>query len=154
MIRVQEQDFDVGREIEKLKSGNHEIGAIVTFTGTVRSHDEPDALASMHLEHYPGMTENELKRIEAEAQERWPMQASLIIHRYGTLYPGDNIVLVVTASKHRGAAFESAEFLMDYLKTNAPFWKKEMRESGESWVEERASDQDSEERWKQSRVAE
>ncbi|MGI9378284.1 MAG: molybdenum cofactor biosynthesis protein MoaE [Methyloligellaceae bacterium] len=154
MIRVQEQDFDIGHEVERIRAGDHGIGAIVTFTGTVRADSGPDALASMHLEHYPGMTENELQRIETQAQDRWPLQASLIVHRYGTLFPGDNIVLVVTASKHRLDAFESAEFLMDYLKTNAPFWKKEKRVSGENWVEERSSDQDSEKRWIKPRAAE
>ena len=123
MIRVQQDDFDVGGEIGALKAGRSDIGAIVSFIGTVR--DQHGAVSAMTLEHYPGMTEAELSRIEQEAQARWPLQASLIVHRVGTLAPGDNIVLVVTASEHRDAAFDAAKFLMDYLKTGAPFWKRE-----------------------------
>ncbi|MBU2531142.1 MAG: molybdenum cofactor biosynthesis protein MoaE, partial [Alphaproteobacteria bacterium] len=119
-IRVQHEDFDTGREIAALKAGRTDIGAIVTFTGTVRGIAKAGEIASMTLEHYPGMTEIELARVEAEAHERWPLQATTIIHRVGELHPGDNIVLVVTASAHRQAAFESAEFLMDYLKSRAP----------------------------------
>lgn len=133
MIRVQEQDFDIGAEIAKLKAGRSDIGAIVTFLGTVR--DQKGAVAEMTLEHYPGMTEAELQRIEAEACARWPLQASLIVHRVGALKPGDNIVLVVTASEHRDAAFDAARFLMDYLKTSAPLWKRETGPGGSRWVE-------------------
>lgn len=124
-VRVQADDFDTGREITTLTAGNASIGAIVTFTGTVRGEVEGVPISSMTLEHYPGMTETELERIEQEALARWPLDATLIIHRYGQLAPGDNIVLVITASAHRAAAFEAAEFLMDYLKSRAPFWKKE-----------------------------
>ena len=153
-VRVQTADFDTGREIAVLTSGNTNIGAIVTFTGTVRGETKDGALSSLTLEHYPGMTETELERIEAEARARWPLDASLIIHRFGELAPGDNIVLVVTASAHRKAAFEAAEFLMDYLKTGAPFWKKEASRKADgsggsgSWVDARHSDDSALERWK------
>ena len=128
MIRVQQEDFDIGAEIAALKPGRSDIGAIVIFIGTVR--DQHGAVDEMTLEHYAGMTERELQRIEAEANARWTLQASLIVHRIGTLKPGDNIVLVVTASEHRDAAFEAAKFLMDYLKTAAPFWKRESGPGG------------------------
>jgi molybdopterin synthase catalytic subunit len=136
VIRVQHEDFDIGAEIAQLTSGRTGIGAIVTFTGTVR--DQDGRVSEMTLEYYPGMTEKELERIEAEAQARFPLQASLIVHRVGRLEPGDNIVLVVTASAHRDAAFEAARFLMDYLKTHAPFWKRETGPGGSHWVEARA----------------
>ena len=145
MIRVQEQDFDIGAEIARLKAGRSDIGAIVTFTGTVRDRD--GAVTQMTLEHYPGMTEAELQRIETEACARWPLQASLIVHRTGTLKPGDNIVLVVTASEHRDAAFDAARFLMNYLKTSAPFWKRETGQSGSRWVEAEPGDGDAISRW-------
>ncbi|MBO0764078.1 MAG: molybdenum cofactor biosynthesis protein MoaE [Hyphomicrobiaceae bacterium] len=145
-VRVQREDFDIGTEVKRLTAGRTDIGAVVTFTGTVRGDD---GLASMALEHYPGMTEDELARVEAEATARWPLLASLIVHRVGTLAPGDNIVLVVTASLHRQAAFEAAEFLMDYLKTRAPFWKRELTTDGtERWVEPRESDDRAAVRWK------
>jgi len=135
-VRVQREDFDVGAEIAAVTTGGADVGAVVTFTGRVRGDE--GGVAAMTLEHYPGMTEAELSRIEAEAQSRWPLQASLIVHRVGELKPGDNIVLVVTASAHRQAAFEAADFLMDYLKTRAPFWKKETDASGNTvWVEVR-----------------
>jgi molybdopterin synthase catalytic subunit len=147
-VRVQREDFDVGAEVRRLTAGRTDIGAIVTFTGTVRSGGGSDAIAAMTLEHYPGMTEAELERVEAEAGKRWSVQASLIVHRIGTLAPGDNIVLVVTASAHRQAAFAAAEFLMDYLKTRAPFWKKETRADGEAhWVDARDSDEHAAGRW-------
>ena len=139
MIRVQTEDFDIGTEVKKLTEGRTDIGAVVTFSGLVRNTDD-GALASMELEHYPGMTEKELARIEAEANERWPLQASLVIHRVGKFAPGDNIVLVVTASAHRQAAFESASFLMDYLKTRATFWKIEDKVGETNWVDARESD--------------
>jgi len=167
-VRVQLDDFDIGAEIAAMTGGRQDIGALVTFTGLVRGSDAAEtdtaendaaendaagimadrALKSMTLEHYPGMTEAELTRVEAQAHERWPLQASLIIHRFGELKPGDNIVLVVTASKHRLAAFEAAEYLMDYLKTQAPFWKKEtaMDGSGE-WVDARQADDVALSRW-------
>ena len=152
MIRVQREDFDIGAEIARLKAGRSDIGAIVTFTGTVRDRD--GAVAAMMLEHYPGMTEAELSRVEAEACARWPLQASLIVHRYGALKPGDNIVLVATASEHREAAFEAARFLMDYLKTSAPFWKREDGPSGARWVEAEARDEAATARWGKKPAAE
>jgi molybdopterin synthase catalytic subunit len=148
-VKVQSEDFDVASEVDALTSGRTDIGAIVTFTGRVRDDDKGRPIKSMTLEHYPGMTEEELSRIEADANARWPLQASLIIHRTGELYPGDNIVLVVTASAHRHAAFEAAGFLMDYLKTRAPFWKKETSPAGESsWVEARENDETAATRWR------
>lgn len=146
-VRVQQTDFDIGAEIAALTAGRPEIGAVVTFTGTVRSSRDSQ-LATLTLEHYPGMTERELERTEQEAKARWPLEASLIIHRYGTLKPGENIVLVITASAHRQAAFEAAEYLMDYLKTRAPFWKKETTPNGDDqWVDARESDDKALERW-------
>ena len=151
MIRVQQEDFDISAEIARLTSGRTDIGAIVTFTGTVR--DQAGAVSEMALEHYPGMTERELARIEAEACARWPLQASLIVHRYGTLKHGDNIVLVVTASEHRDAAFDAAKFLMDYLKTSAPFWKRETGPGGSRWVEASSSDATARTRWNKTKDA-
>ncbi len=145
MIRVQQEDFDIGAEIARLKAGRTDIGAIVTFTGTVR--DQGGAVTDMTLEHYPAMTEAELSRIEAEARARWPLQASLIVHRYGALKPGDDIVLVATASEHRDAAFDAARFLMDYLKTRAPFWKREDGPHGARWVEAEVRDSGAASRW-------
>jgi molybdopterin synthase catalytic subunit len=155
MIRVQSQDFDIGAEIARLREGRTDVGAIVSFTGTVRDTANGAPISEMALEHYPGMTEKELERIEREANARWPLQASLIIHRTGPMKPGENIVLVVTASAHRQAAFAAAEFLMDYLKTNAPFWKKEEGPEGGEWVDARASDDAALERWQRpAKVAE
>lgn len=159
MIRVQTGDFDIGKEIEALRRGptrkrRTDMGAIVTFTGTVRdTHgvtdgDSPGQVTAMTLEHYPGMTEKELARIETEAHARWPLAASLIVHRVGRLEPGDNIVLVITASAHREAAFEAARFLMDYLKTSAPFWKRETGREGERWVDAKETDDDAAARWR------
>ena len=148
MIRVQSEDFDVGTEIRGLTAGRDDIGAIVTFTGAVRREGKDQAIRALTLEHYPGMTEKELERIEVEACQRWPLAASLIVHRYGRLVPGENIVLVITASSHRQAAFAAAEFLMDYLKTSAPFWKKEEPADGdERWVEAKATDDAAAGRW-------
>lgn len=155
MIRVQSEDFDIGAEIETLRAGRTDIGAIVSFTGTVRDTAKGESISEMTLEHYPGMTEKELERIEQEANDRWPLQASLVIHRIGPMKPGENIVLVVTASAHRQAAFEAAEFLMDYLKTSAPFWKKEEGPDGGDWVDARDSDDEALKRWhKTARAAE
>ncbi|MCB1503800.1 MAG: molybdenum cofactor biosynthesis protein MoaE [Hyphomicrobiaceae bacterium] len=152
-VRVQLEDFDLGREVAALTAGRHDIGAIVTFTGTVRGSDKGAPISEMTLEHYPGMTETELERIEAEATARWPLAASLIIHRHGALRPGDNIVLVVTASPHRQAAFEAAEFLMDFLKTRAPFWKKETRMDGSGgWVDAREADDAALDRWQSAKT--
>jgi len=150
-VRIEREDFDVGAEVRRLTAGRTDIGAIVTFSGTVRGAGRGAAITAMTLEHYPGMTEAELARVEAEAARRWPLQASLIVHRIGTLKPGDNIVLVVTASVHRQAAFAAAEFLMDYLKTRAPFWKKEEGADGQArWVEARECDEEAAGRWEEA----
>lgn len=147
-VRVQEPDFDVSAEIAALSNADHEIGAIATFIGKVRGTAHGHALQSMTLEHYPGMTEDELVRIEAEARSRFTLSASLIVHRIGTLHPGDNIVLVITCSPHRSDAFQACEFLMDYLKTLAPFWKKETDAKGEGrWVDARDCDDAAATRW-------
>ncbi len=147
-VRVQAEDFDVGAEVRRLTQGNTDIGAVVTFTGTVRGIAKGRPIVSMTLEHYPGMTETELARVDAAAQARWPLDGTLLIHRFGELHPGDNIVLVVTASRHRQAAFEAAEFLMDYLKTAAPFWKKETTADGAGhWVDARETDDAALARW-------
>jgi molybdopterin synthase catalytic subunit len=147
MIRVQTEDFDVGAEIAALTEGRPHIGGVVTFTGLVRDFAGGEAISAMTLEHYPGMTERMLAGIEAEANRRWPLDASLIVHRHGALKPGDRIVLVITASAHRQAAFEAAEFLVDWLKTKAPFWKREAGSDGDRWVEAKAVDDDAAARW-------
>jgi molybdopterin synthase catalytic subunit len=146
-VRVQREAFDAGSEVELLASGVTDIGAIVTFTGVMRASNAGEAVTAMTLEHYPGMTENELREVERQALQRWPLLASLIIHRVGAFRPGDPIVLVVTAAAHRQAAFAAAEFLMDYLKTQAPFWKKETGPWGERWVEARSADAAARARW-------
>jgi molybdopterin synthase catalytic subunit len=149
MIRVQAEDFDIGSEIAHLKQGQSgDAGAFAAFIGTVRDHAGGEKITAMTIEHYPGMTERELERMETEAHRRWPLLASLIVHRVGRLAPGDNIVLVITASAHREAAFEAAAFLMDYLKTSAPFWKKEETDEGSGqWVDARDSDDLAARRW-------
>ena len=147
MIRVQTEDFDIGAEIGKMTAGNFEIGGLASFVGLVRDYAGDEKISSMTLEHYPGMTEKQLSRLEAEARERWDLQDVLIIHRYGTLNPGDRIVLVVTASAHREASLESCQFLIDWLKTKAPFWKLEDRESGAQWVESRSEDSVAADKW-------
>jgi molybdopterin synthase catalytic subunit len=144
-IRVQEQDFDTAREIAGLSAGRTDIGAVVSFSGLCRADDN---LAALTLEHYPGMAEAEIQRHADEAMARWPLQGLTIIHRHGRITPGENIVLVVTASSHRQAAFEAAAFLMDYLKTNAPFWKREEKAEGGSWVEAKSHDDAAAARWK------
>jgi len=148
MIRVQRQDFDPGEEITKVQRSRGDVGALVSFLGLVRGESGGERLTSMTLEHFPGMTERELERMEKEARERWQLSDVTIVHRVGELKPGDRIVLVVTAATHRQAAFEAAEFLMDYLKTRAPFWKREFRTSGEHWVEARDGDDDAAARWR------
>jgi molybdopterin synthase catalytic subunit len=153
MIRVQQEDFDIGAEIARLKAGRSDIGAVVAFLGTVRDRAGDRAVEEMTLEHYPGMTERELERIEAEVCVRWPLEACVIVHRTGTLKPSDNIVLVLTASAHREAAFKAAEFLMDYLKTRAPFWKRESGPDGSRWVEADASDEAATDRWDRAKDA-
>src|SRR5262244_898424 len=147
MIRVQREDFDVGPELARLTDGRTDVGGVASFVGLVRDRAGGADVGAMTLEHYPGMTERKLAEIEAEAQARWPLQASLIIHRYGRLEPGDRIVLVATASPHRQAALESCAFLIDWLKTKAPFWKLEETTAGPQWVEARDSDDDAAARW-------
>lgn len=147
-ISVQASDFDVNTEMQRLKSYSREIGAIACFVGLVRDINDDSKVSEMTLEHYPGMTEKSLADIAAQAQQRWPLQGITIIHRVGLLQPSDQIVLVLTASRHRHAAFESAEFLMDFLKSNAPFWKKENTAEGERWVDARESDEQAIARWK------
>ena len=147
MIRVQTEDFDIGAEIGRMTSGKTEIGGLASFVGLVRDYAGDEKISSMTLEHYPGMTEKQLSRLEAEARARWDLQDVLIIHRYGTLNPGDRIVLVATASAHREASLESCQFLIDWLKTKAPFWKLEDRESGAKWVESRSEDAVAADKW-------
>jgi molybdopterin synthase catalytic subunit len=141
-IRVQREDFDIGAELAALSAGNAKVGGVASFVGLVRDIAPPGSpgASSMTLEHYPGMTEKRLAEIEAEARRRWPLEASLIIHRYGRLNPGDRIVLVATASSHREAALQSCAFLIDWLKTEAPFWKLEEGPEGAQWVEAKESD--------------
>jgi molybdopterin synthase catalytic subunit len=147
MIRVQREDFDVGAELAALTDGKTNIGGLACFVGLVRDVAGPDRIAAMTLEHYPGMTERAIAEIEAEAQKRWPLEATLVVHRYGRLEPGDRIVLVATASAHRAAAFESCEFLIDWLKTKAPFWKLEETPAGPRWVDAKSSDDQAADRW-------
>ena len=146
-VRVQQADFDIGAEIAALRRGNPAIGAIASFIGLVRDVNEGDTVRAMTLEHYPGMTERALAGIIDEAKGRWDIIDALVIHRVGELLPLDQIVLVVVSGAHRGAAFAACEFIMDYLKTRAPFWKKERTAQGARWVEARASDDKSAERW-------
>ena len=147
-VRVQSESFDAAAEARALTAGRADVGAVVTFVGLCR--DEGGTLAALELEHYPGMAEEEISRVVAEAQARWPLMGATAIHRYGKIAPGEDIVLVVTASAHRVAAFAAAEFLMDYLKTRAPFWKKEHRKDGSSgdWVAAKDADDAAADRWK------
>ena len=148
MIRVQREDFDIGAELSALSAGNAKIGGVASFVGLVRDVAAEGEISAMTLEHYSGMTEKSLAEIEAEAIKRWPLEATLIIHRYGRLEPGDRIVMVATASAHRQAALESCAFLIDWLKTKAPFWKLEESAAGASWVEAKASDDARAATWK------
>ena len=147
-VSVQTADFDIAAEMEALTGENRDIGAVVSFTGLVREMVGEGAITAMELEHYPGMTERALEGIADEARRRWPLQGVRVIHRHGPLAPGDRIVLVLTASRHRQAAFEAAAFLMDYLKTRAPFWKKETGAGGERWVDARDADDTAAQRWR------
>jgi molybdopterin synthase catalytic subunit len=147
MIRVQEEPFDSGLELQKLKAGRHNIGGTVVFVGTVRDVSDGSNIRAMTLEYYPGMTEKALAEIEEEACRRWPLDASLIVHRYGRMEPGEDIVLVITASAHREAAFAACHFLIDWLKTRAPFWKLEESPEGAGWVAARDSDDEAAARW-------
>lgn len=140
MIRVQAEDFDPGAEIARFTQGNGKVGGVCMFLGLVRDFAENTDVQGMTLEHYPGMTEKQLEAIEAEARRRWPLEDALVIHRFGRLEPGDRIVLVATASAHREAAFASCHFLIDWLKTRAPFWKVEHTSEGDCWVAAKASD--------------
>lgn len=146
-VRVQKEDFDAGLEIAKLREGNPKVGAVASFIGIVRDLNEGDAVATLTLEHYPGMTEKSLEEIVTQARQRWDIYDALVVHRVGTLSPLDQIVLVVVTSAHRGESFKACEFLMDYLKTQAPFWKKEVTPDGARWVDARASDDAAAERW-------
>lgn len=146
-ISVQREDFDIAAEIDRMTMGSQDIGAVVSFTGLVREMTPDGSIGAMELEHWPGMTEKALEHIAREASERWPLASLGIIHRYGLMEPGERIVLVLTASRHRGAAFEAAEFLMDFLKTRAPFWKKEHTEKGGRWVDARECDDKAASRW-------
>jgi molybdopterin synthase catalytic subunit len=145
-IRLQREDFDAGAEQAKLLHGRTDVGALVCFTGVCRGGE----ISAMTLEHYPGMAEAEITRHVEEAERRWPLLGVTVIHRFGRLVPGDNIVLVVTASAHRGEAFAAAEFLMDYLKTQAPFWKREERGGEASWVDAKATDDAAAARWRRT----
>ena len=143
--RVQDAPFDAGAELTAFTAGRSDLGAVVTFTGVVR--DDTGDLKFLEIEHFPGMTLKEIETIEAQAVARWNLGASLVIHRYGRLKPGENIMMVATAAAHRADAFSAAEYLMDFLKSRAPFWKKEVTEAGESWVEARDADEDALGRW-------
>ena len=147
MIRVQLEDFDLGLELSKLSNGNHQIGGMVSFVGLVRDMAAGDSISAITLEHYPGMTEKQLTEIDQTANERWELNASLIVHRYGRLEPGDNIVLVACASPHRESAFDACHFLIDWLKTKAPFWKLEETRDGGHWVEAQTKDDVAMARW-------
>jgi len=145
--RVQQEDFDVGRELEGMTRGRKDVGALASFVGLVRDANDGDAISGMTLEHYPGMTEKALEEICAQAHARWDLIDTLVIHRVGALAPGDRIVLVGVTSAHRGEAFAACEFIMDYLKTRAPFWKREDTPAGTRWVEARESDEQAARKW-------
>ena len=147
-VRVQQQDFDCGAEIAALRGNDGRVGAVASFIGTVRDANEGAGVATMTLEHYPGMTEKSLEAICAEAKSRWDLLETLVVHRYGELRPADQIVLVAVTSAHRGEAFSACQYIMDYLKTEAPFWKKETTPGGDRWVEARGSDDEAAGRWR------
>ena len=149
-VRIQEADFEIAREIAALAGGRTDIGAVVTFSGICRGSESGEPIAALNLEHYPGMAEAEITRHADEAMARWPLTGLTVIHRVGRIIPGENIVLVVTSSAHRQAAFEAAEFLMDYLKASAPFWKREESAKGTSWIEARDHDDAAAARWTRS----
>jgi molybdopterin synthase catalytic subunit len=151
-VRIQADDFDVSKEIAALRKGDAQVGAVVSFLGTVRDMNEGSAIKGMMLEHYPGMTEKALEDIASEAKVRWDIRQTLIIHRVGPLLPEDQIVLVVVTSAHRGEAFAACEFMMDYLKTAAPFWKKEETPKGARWVDARVTDDVAMARWDQNKL--
>ncbi|HEV7801436.1 MAG TPA: molybdopterin synthase catalytic subunit MoaE [Burkholderiales bacterium] len=147
-VRVQTEDFDIGAEIAAIRKGNPAIGAIASFVGVVRDVNEGDAVSEMTLEHYPGMTEKSIDEIIGQARGRWNVIDALVVHRVGLLKPTDQIVLVIVASSHRGDAFAACEFIMDYLKTRAPFWKKEQTGEAARWVDARITDEAAAERWR------
>ena len=147
-VRIQTEDFDIGAEVAAIRRGNAGIGAVATFTGLVRDVNEGDAVSEMTLEHYPGMTEKSIEEIVGQARARWNVIDARVVHRVGVLRPTDQIVLVVVASAHRGDAFAACEFIMDYLKTRAPFWKKEKTPAGARWVDARDTDEIAAERWR------
>ena len=149
-VRVQTEDFDAGAEINRIRLNRADTGAVAAFIGQVRDLNDGSDVSTLTLEHYPGMTEKALENIVAQARKRWDIFDALVIHRVGTLKPTDQIVLVVIGGAHRGEAFAACEFIMDYLKTEAPFWKKEQTPTGERWVEARASDDVARERWQQT----
>ena len=149
-IRIQQADFDIGREIAALTAGRTDIGAVVTFSGICRGSEGDETIAALTLEHYPGMAEAEIARHAETAMSRWPLTGLTVIHRVGRIKPGENIVLVLAASAHRQAAFQAAEFLMDYLKANAPFWKREEKPEGNSWVAAHSHDDAAAARWTKS----
>ena len=148
-VRVQTEDFDLSNEIANLRKQAPKVGAVVTFLGTVRDLNEGEHVAEMELEHYPGMTEKSLEAIVAQAKARWDIVDALVIHRVGPLKPLDQIVLVAVTSAHRGEAFDACEFIIDYLKTEAPFWKKEQTPSGARWVDARVTDDEAMQKWAQ-----
>ena len=148
IVRVQEADFDAGKELDSLTRGRRDVGAVASFVGLVRDANDGSAVSAMTLEHYPGMTEKALEDICTQAHSRWDLLDTLVIHRVGALKPGDRIVLVGVSSAHRGEAFAACEFIMDYLKTRAPFWKREDTPAGSRWVDARASDDSAAEKWK------
>jgi molybdopterin synthase catalytic subunit len=150
-IRLQREPIDAAAEVAKLARGRTDVGALVTFTGVCRGSENGEPIAALTLEHYPGMAESEIERHAAEAAERWPLLGATIIHRYGRILPGEDIVLVVTTSSHREAAFAAAEFLMDYLKARAPFWKMVEKADGTTWVDAKATDDAAAERWATTR---
>ena len=146
-VRIQETDFDVSSELAALRAGDTRVGAVATFVGVVRDLNDASQISKLTLEHYPGMTEKALAQIVEDAKQRWDIYDALVIHRVGPLSPSDQIVLVAVTSAHRGESFAACQFIMDYLKTRAPFWKKEQTSEGERWVEARASDEDAAARW-------
>src|SRR5882672_7991126 len=149
-IRIQEADFDITQEIAALAKGRADIGAVVSFSGICRGSEASETIAALMLEHYPGMAEAEIARHAETAMSRWPLTGLTVIHRVGRIVPGENIVLVLTASRHRQAAFQAAEFLMDYLKANAPFWKREESAAGTNWIDARNHDDAAAARWTKS----
>jgi molybdopterin synthase catalytic subunit len=153
-VRLQREPFDAAAEAAKLTRGRADVGAVVTFTGICRGEEAGEPIAALTLEHYPGMAEAEIERHVDEAKERWPLAGVTVIHRHGRIAPGEDIVLVVTASAHRQAAFAAAEFLMDYLKTRAPFWKQVERAGGKTWVEAKSADDAAAARWRRKQAAE